>query len=352
MPPDHGGHRQHVDRVEQGEEMARGHGLVPAGAPDEASDRRDGLTSSPGECRLRDGRRSAIGRSDRSRDPRQLPSWNAVTGRSGSTLPAVGSVGVMLEELLQDRRVDLDGLLLGRRRPGRCWAAARSGRRPADPPPQASAGRPPGRGRAGGLARLGPVGRRGWCVRCRSWRRLQERRLGPAEHERQREFLRDRPVVDPRGPSPAPRRIGKACPPASRAAGRLRAESCRGSPELQAPDDLLEGLPPARFRSAANASSGSAAFGLPAGPRLRAGRRTKAVHPGRQDLVGPIVRARENRSLLASMPVRPERAGEQLALRRVLRDRSGARSHPGSPAGRRVSAERWSFTGTSWNGPS
>ena len=29
----HRGHRQHVDRVEQAEEMARGHGLVPAGRP-------------------------------------------------------------------------------------------------------------------------------------------------------------------------------------------------------------------------------------------------------------------------------------------------------------------------------
>ena len=57
----HRGHRQHVDRVEQTEEMARGHGLVPAGRPwRRAAGPR--CPASPDAYRLRE--RSTIGNRD------------------------------------------------------------------------------------------------------------------------------------------------------------------------------------------------------------------------------------------------------------------------------------------------
>src|SRR5690606_37647753 len=51
---------------------------------------------------------------------------------------------------------------------------------------------------------------------------------------------------------------------------------------------------------------------------FRAGLRPKVLHPGREDLISPVVRPLEDRPGVGSPAVGSQRAGEQLAAARVL----------------------------------
>ncbi len=140
--------------------------------------------------------------------------------------------------------------------------------------------------------------------------RCPGRRTGSAERERQREFLR---ITVGRVVGNHPLAVHV---PIGAAAGRLTGGvgDRRQVPRvagLHALDERIErrGAEPIPIRrERLTGLSGFAPSRLRR--RVRGGWRSQTVYPRRQDLVGPIVRAGEDRTRLPPDPVRPQCAGE------------------------------------------
>ncbi len=162
-----------------------------------------------------------------------------------------------------------------------------------------------------------------------------------------------RPVAGLPRPSPAPRRSDRLVRRRSGTGGFRDGRERSRVARLHALGDLVQRRSTGTTPIGGEAVLVGLRIGCPPrrGHGSATGRRMEAVHPRRQDLVGPIVRAGEDRPLLAAHPVGPERARKQLALGRILRiDQPQRRVQVGSHGSRGELAGF--FAGTSWNGPS